>query len=593
MSESEEWGISVRRSGIRGEDDGGSLNEGHETAGRPGPDAAAPVPGQRRAPDAGAPAAPGGAGPDPAGDPGPGSRRKAQRKRKKPKPRWRRILVWTAGSLAVLIAAVAVAGYLYLEHLNDNITKRDRSAGGSDLAPPEPNANGETPLNILLLGSDSRDGEENSELGGASDLAGGPVRADVQMLLHASADRSNISLISIPRDTQVPIPECTDPDTGEVYPADESASINTALSHGGPGCVVDTWQDLTGVYIHHFMMVDFAGVVDMADAVGGVPVCVTDNVDDPKSGLRLEAGETTIEGEQALQWLRTRKGFEDGSDIGRTRAQQMYLSNMVEELQSSTSLTNTTELMGLAEAATSALTVNHEIGSVQDLYNLAGDLREVPNDRINMVTLPWLPDPAAPDVTIIPDPAKSEELFTMLRDDIPLDDPDARPADPEESGEPGGEGSESPEATPDAPAEVEVAVRNGTGGALQAPVSGRAGVITGELQRLGWTAAATDTTAASEEATALLYPDIADQANAEAVAEALGVPHGAVRASTAVDRVTLVIGADWREGVAYPASSADPTEDPARDEGPAVDEEDITSGKDGPDCMEVNPAYTW
>ncbi len=497
--------------------------------------------------------------------------------------------MWTAGSLAVLVAGVAVAGYLYLEHLNGNITKRDRSAGGSDLAPPEPNANGETPLNILLLGSDSRDGEENAELGGASDLAGGPVRADVQMLLHASADRSNISLVSIPRDTQVPIPECTDPETGETYPADPSASINTALSHGGPGCVVDTWQDLTGVYIHHFMMVDFAGVVDMADAVGGVPVCVTDNVDDPKSGLRLEAGESVIEGEQALQWLRTRRGFEDGSDIGRTRAQQMYLSNMVEELQSSTSLTNTTELMDLAEAATNALTVNHEIGSVQDLYNLAGDLRQVPNDRINMVTLPWLPDPAAPDVTIIPDPAKAEDLFAMLRDDIPLDDPDARPADPEDSREPG---EESPEATPDPPAEVEVAVRNGTGTALQAPVSGRAGVITGELHRLGWTAAATDATAASEETTTLLYPDIADQANAEAVAEALGVPHGAVRASTEVDRVTLVIGADWREGTAYPEQPTGETTAPEDDGGPAVEEEDITSGRSS-DCMEVNPAYTW
>ncbi|WP_255308175.1 LCP family protein [Streptomyces marincola] len=500
---------------------------------------------------------------------------------------WRRVLVWTAGSLAFLIAAVAVAGYLYLEHLNGNITRSDRTAGGSDLRPPEPNADGQTPLNILLLGSDSREGEKNQELGGARHLAGGPIRADVQMLLHASADRSNISLISIPRDTQVPLPECTDPETGEVHAAEESASISTALSNGGPGCVVDTWQDLTGVYIDHFMMVDFAGIVDMADAVGGVPVCVDANVDDPKSGLRLEAGETVVEGEQALQWLRTRRGFGDGSDIGRTKAQQLYLSNMVSELQSSASLTDPAELMRLAEAATDALTVDHELGSVQALYNLAGDLRQVPNDRINMVTLPWIPDPAAPNVTIVPDPRRAEALFALLRDDIPLDDQDAEPAQPDATDEPG-----SPAPTADPPAEVEIAVRNGTGTASLAPVPGRAGVITDELRRLGWTAADTDATAASAETTELLYPELDDQANAEALAEALGLPGGAVRTASDVDRVTLVIGADWREGAGFPEPDpADPTREPEPAE-PAVESEDILSGRSS-DCMQVNPLYTW
>ncbi|MDT0346797.1 LCP family protein [Streptomyces litchfieldiae] len=570
----------MRRTGIRGEDDGGPPR-GDTRAEQLGWDDSLYDDGSGRGP--GVPA------PRRAGDGPPGEPPRRQRARKKPKPRWRRILVWSAGSLAVLIAGVAVAGWLYIEHLNDNITKRDRSNGGSDLQPPEPNANGETPLNILLLGSDSREGEENQELGGATDLAGGPVRADVQMLLHASADRSNMTLISIPRDTQVAIPECTDPETGEVYPADDSDSINNALSHGGPGCVVDTWQNLTGVYIDHFMMVDFAGVVDMADAVGGVPVCVEDNIHDPKSGLRLEAGESVVEGEEALQWLRTRKAFGNGSDVGRTRAQQMYLSNMVDELQNSTSLTNTSELMNLAEAATNALTVNHEIGTVQDLYNLGGDLRQVPNDRINMVTLPWLPDPANPDVTIIPDPEKSEDLFSMVRDDIPLDDPDARPADPEES-EDGA--SASPEETADPADQIGIAVRNGTDDGIQGPVEGRAGDITDELHRLGFTAAATDTTPAAEQSTILYYSDIADQANAEAVAEALGLPHSAIRTSSDVEGLTLVIGADWREGTAYPEAAPDESGSPEEDE-PAVDSEDIISGSNGDDCMPVNPDYVW
>jgi LCP family protein required for cell wall assembly len=492
----------------------------------------------------------------------------------------------------VITAGGALAGYLYIEHLNDNITKKDRSNGGSDLAEPEPNADGQTPLNILLLGSDSRDGEENQDLGGARDLAGGPVRADVQMLLHASADRSNISLISIPRDTQVRIPECTDPDTGEVYPADESDSINNALVHGGPGCVVDTWQNLTGVYIHHFMMVDFAGLVDMADAVGGVPVCVEQNAEDPKTGLRLEAGENIVTGADALQWLRSRRMFEGGSDVNRTRAQQMYLSNMVEELQASATLTNPGELMDLAESATNALTVNHELGTVQDLYGLADDLRKVPNDRINMVTLPWLPDPNNPDVTVIPDPARAPGLFEMIREDIPLDDPDARP-DGNDDAE--GDASPSPEETADPAEQIELAVRNGTDDGIMGPVEGRAGDITDELHRLGFTAATVDTTPAAEASTLLYYPAIDDQANAEAVAEALGLPHSAIRTSSDVERLTLVVGADWREGAGYPEAAPDEGSDTPGSDEPVVDSDDIISGTDSDqeNCMPVNPAYTW
>ncbi|MDT0270727.1 LCP family protein [Streptomyces sp. DSM 44915] len=607
----------MRRTGTSGEDGAGG-SEGHDRASQLGWDDSlyerrAGVPGPRQAPE-GQPAGqpipggliPGGQPPEgqiPAGtaegapggapEPAPAGRRAQRAARRARKPRWRRVLVWTAGSLAFLLVGVAVAGYLYLEHLNGNLTKKPRSLGGTELAEPTPNAEGQTPLNILLMGSDSRDGAENQELGGARDLAGGPVRADVQMLLHASADRSNITVISIPRDTQVAIPECTDPDTGEVFPATASASINTALDHGGPGCVLATWEELTGIYIHHFMMVDFAGVVDMADAVGGVPVCVEANIADDKSGLRLPAGESVIEGEEALQWLRTRKGFADGSDIGRTKAQQMYLSNMVEELQASASLTNTGELMDLAEAATNALTVNHELGSVQALYDLGTDLRQVPNNRINMVTLPWLPDPANPNVTIIPDPAKAPELFEMVRTDVPLDDQDAEPAPEETSDGP----TETVDAEPSPPAEVAVTVRNATGSDIQGPANGRAGVLTDELLRLGYAQTFTDSTAAAPTPdTEVQYAEEDQRPNAEALAETLGIPADRVLVSPEAQGVVLVVGDDWREGTVFPAEAveeAEANETEAAGDDPAIAEEDIISGSSGGNCMPVNPLYTW
>jgi LCP family protein required for cell wall assembly len=513
-----------------------------------------------------------------------------RRKPKPPKPLWRRIVVWTAASLAFLVAGVAVAGFLYIRHLNNNLTKDDLYLGDGEMEGSQPNAQGQTPMNILLLGTDSRDGEENQELGGATDLAGGDQRADTQMLLHASADRSNMTLISIPRDTQVPIPRCTDPETGEVYAAEESSSINTSLSHGGPGCTVATWHELTGIPIDHFMMVDFAGVVDMADAVGGVPVCVDANVYDSESGLRLEEGETIVEGEAALQWLRTRHGFEVGSDVGRTRAQQMYLSNMVRELQAGTSLTNPGELMDLAEAATNALTVDHGLGTVNRLYGLGEDLRQVPNDRINMITMPWLPDPEDPEVTVIPDPEPSQELFSMVREDLPLDE-DSRPS----QNEPGQAGSEEPAEPADPDDQIEVAVRNGTGYDGVLPVDGRASEITGELHALGFTSAVTDEAPASEESSAVLYPAEADRANAEAVAEALGLPGSAVRISPSATSVTLVIGADWREGTSYPEEQESGGDDGGSGGGggSSFDSDEIISGEDEDACMHVNPYYTW
>ncbi|WP_240796314.1 LCP family protein [Streptomyces sp. RFCAC02] len=518
--------------------------------------------------------------------------RGARRSRKKPKSLRRRIVLWVSGSLAFLLVAGAGAAWFYIDYLNGRIEKAPLDLGNSDIAPPEPDEHGNTPLNILLIGSDSRDGEENQRLGGRADLAGDPVRADVQILLHVAADRSNATLISIPRDTQVPIPECTDPETDEVYPAQESASINTAMYYGGPGCVVATWKELTGAWIDHFIMVEFEGVVDMADAIGGVPVCVDANMQDPKTGLRLEEGDNILEGDDALQWLRTRYAFEDGSDVGRTKAQQMYLSNMVEELQGSASLTDPGQLMDLAEAAVDALTVDDSLGSVQALYSLGSDLRNIPNDRINMVTLETLPDPNNPEVTVVPDPEPMDALFAQVRADEAIDGEDDSSAGGEDSGEGDGSGEEETEEAPD-PADIAVAVQNGTGADGLLPVEGRATDITEALHDLGFTAASTDTTAASLSETAVYYADVADQPAAESIADALGLPRSAVRNSSEHTGVVLVVGADWREGTAFPESSDEPADgSTAEDDSPAVESEDIISG-DSEKCMHVNPLYTW
>ncbi|MEW2580910.1 LCP family protein [Streptomyces syringium] len=512
-----------------------------------------------------------------------------------------RIARWTALSLAVIVLGTAAAGYFYYEHLNGNLKKGDLNLGDKRLDRSAANAAGQRPLNILILGSDSRNSKENVELGGAREDAGRKPLADVQMLVHVSADRSNMSVISVPRDTRVTIPKCTDPEDGTVYKETDRQIINTSLMNGGPGCTVAAWEELTGIPVDHFMMIDFAGVVSMADAVGGVPVCVDANVYDKDSGLRLTKGSHKVKGEQALQWLRTRHGFEDGSDIGRTHAQHIYMNAMVRQLKSGTKLSDPGQLTDLAEAATKALTVDKDLGSVKKLYDLGNDIKRVPSGRITMATMPWVSDPQDPDAHVIPKPGDADKLFSLVRNDIALDGKDKK----------SDKGGPKP-TVPAAPkGDIALTVFNGTGTAVQPPATRRASDIAEFLVKAGFTRTTSDSTPRAQADTTITYPKTAERPDAEAVAKALGLPESALRMSPTVDRVTLVIGGDWRTGTKYPkteepeesGSSQEPTggatgngkKDDKGGKGEkdgdnkAPKSSDPLNGNDTSACMNVNP----
>ncbi|MFC8365131.1 LCP family protein [Streptomyces griseorubiginosus] len=495
-----------------------------------------------------------------------------------------RVLRWSAVTLAVLILGTGGAGYLYYQHLNGNIRKGERSSGDSKAQKTEANAAGQTPLNILLIGSDSRNSDENVKLGGSRDDRGDPPRGDVQMLIHLSADRKSAAMVSIPRDTRVDIPRCQDPDTGKTFPP-ANTIITNSLARGGAGCTLATWQNLTGVYIDHWMTIDFAGVVRMADAIGGVNVCVRQNVwDRPTaavpggSGLKMRAGTHKVQGKQALQWLRTRHAW--GSDLMRARAQHMYLNSMMRTLTKQNVFTDTPRLMDLAEAATKSLKVSEEIGTVKKLYDLGTQLKSVPPDRITSVTMPNLADPQDEN-HVVPDTKNADKLWEMLRDDVPLDDKgkasDAKKTVKDQAGK-----------APSAPDDrIGVLVQNATATATLGPVSGRAGVLAQELVEKGFSQASKDATAGlSEDRTVVRYPSADLEGDAQRVAKSLGIPLSSVKKSADVSGVTLVVGADWRTGSAYPKQSA-----PKAGDLPA--NSDAINGSDTKQCMPVYGVYQW
>ncbi|MDH6701903.1 LCP family protein [Streptomyces sp. MAA16] len=528
-------------------------------------------------------AAPGGAGGAPAGGDGAGA---ATRGAPRGPRRGRRALKGAATALSVLILGTAGAGYLYYEHLNGNIQKGERSSGDAKARRAGANAAGQRPMNILLIGSDSRNSAANVRLGGSRSSRGNPPLGDVQMLIHLSADRKSASMVSIPRDTRVDIPACKDPDSGRSYPA-TNAIINESLARGGAGCTLATWENLTGVYIDHWMTIDFAGVVKMADAIGGVEVCVNQNVWDRPlpgvpggSGLKLTAGTKKVKGEQALQWLRTRHAW--GSDPLRARAQHMYLNSMIRTLKGQNVFTDSGRLTGLAEAATKSLTVSSEIGTVKKLYDLGTQLKTVPTDRITMTTMPAVTDPQDID-HLLPDGARAEKMWSMLRDDVPFDDKGGASGTAKKPAAPA-RATKEPSTSRDG---IGVVVQNATRSATLAPVTGRAGTVARALVGKGFSRAGTDTTAGlAEERTVVRYPSAELEGDAQEVAGALGVPLGSVKRSADVSAVTVVVGSDWRGGTSYPKQSAPSA-------GDLPDNADAINGSDSAQCMDVYQPYRW
>ncbi|MFE2474121.1 LCP family protein, partial [Streptomyces mirabilis] len=387
------------------------------------------------------------------------SQSQGRRSGRRPKPAARRkrlgrIALFT---VSALILVVAGTGTWLWQHLNGNIhsVSIDDGANGKEKA----DAFGRTPINILVIGSDGRNNAADCKLGGgcgsASSTAG--HNADVEMVVHVSADRSNATVMSVPRDTMTRVPACKDPDSGQSTPG-YYGQINSALQYG-PACQVTTVHQLTGVPIDHFVMLDFSGVVKMSDAVGGVSVCVSDNVYDTYSHLKLAKGPHTLKGEAALEFVRSRHGFGDGSDLGRTVSQHLFLSAMIRNFKSAGTLANPTKVYSLADAATKALTVDTGLGSVGKLIGLATALDKVPSKRMTFTTMQTAPDPSNADRVVVGSGAKS--LFASIANDQSLS-----------SGRDKKTASATPSATATAPAsQIAVRVENGT------TTRGRASVV--------------------------------------------------------------------------------------------------------------------
>ncbi|ANS67972.1 transcriptional regulator [Streptomyces lincolnensis] len=342
------------------------------------------------------------------GEDGTTGRHRAKGSRRKPRGRRKGLLImaWTAAGIVVL--GGTGAGYLYFK-LNGNIKSVDiDSALGTDR--PTKVDNGSE--NILVLGSDTRAGS-NKKLGGGVD--DGSARSDTAMIVHVYEGHKKASVVSIPRDTIIERPECTDT-KGVTHDAASGVMFNSAYSTGGAACAVKTVETLSGIRMDHYLEVDFSGFEKIIDELGGVQVTTTKNIKDDDSHLNLKAGTHTLDGEQALGLVRTRHGVGDGSDLGRIQLQQAFIKALINQVKHVNLFGDPTKLYDLANTATKAVTTDSDLGSVNKLMSFATGLKGISSSDMTMVTMPVQYDPADPNRVIIKE-TQAKQVWTALEND--------------------------------------------------------------------------------------------------------------------------------------------------------------------------------
>jgi LCP family protein required for cell wall assembly len=315
--------------------------------------------------------------------------------------------------LAVLLVSGGTVAAVALWNIDRTIRNNsiDISGGKTDELPSIGEFDGG--VNLLLVGSDSGEGDPSY---GKRDAQ----LNDVTMLMHISEDHTNAVVVSIPRDLIIPIPACTD-SSGVKHPAVTAEAINMTLSRGGLPCTVATVEQLTGLEIPFAAKIEFSGVIEMSNAIGGVPVCVAEPIKDEKTDLNLSAGEHVLQGKKALQFLRTRHGVGDGSDLGRISNQQVFLSSLVRTVKSSETLTNPAKLYGLAKAAADNMSLSTSLANYDTMVSIALTLRDIPLEKVAFVQYPGTTDGSGIYANRVrPLQQDADVLFARIRADEPV-----------------------------------------------------------------------------------------------------------------------------------------------------------------------------
>ncbi|MFD1931661.1 MULTISPECIES: LCP family protein [Nonomuraea] len=403
-------------------------------------------------------------------------------------------MAWAGIAVTGLMVAGSLTGYTVYRNAFSNIHTED--VDGKIVNTRPVNATGA--LNVLIVGSDTRHGDGNAKYGKIDSQRDSGKRTDTMILMHISPGRDKAQLVSLPRDSMVEIPRCKSEANGAILPT-AHGMINSAYNTGGIACTITTIETLTGIRIDHHVEIDFNGFKAIVDALDGIEVCLNTAVDDRKSKLKLPRGRSTLNGEQALGYVRLR-AYGNGSDLQRIQRQQLFASQVVKKVTTGGVLANPAKLISLINAAASSVTMDKELATnTGKLLEIAQSAKALTASKVQFYTVPILPDPEDSN-RVIWDPARAPKLFQALKNDTEL--PQPAPSSTVKKVVPKVE-------------QVKVQVINGT------TTSGKAGEVAQQLSELGFqvvgTGNALTATGTSQPTTKLLYgkrdttgPDYAD-----------------------------------------------------------------------------------
>lgn len=330
--------------------------------------------------------------------------------RKMPRPRHTVAKVITATLLALGLLTGCSVVMLY-NHWNGNLDRKDLAKSLHN-RPDKVDVEGpREPLNILIMGSDSRAGDNNID-----GMKGIGERSDTTILVHLSASRKFAYGISIPRDTLVDRPTCYEDDGKTTIAGGADKMWNDAFSVGGPACTMQQLEQLSGIRIDNYVVIDFSGFKDMVNALDGVEVCIPEEIEDPEHHITLKAGTREIHGDEALSYVRVRYTVGDGTDPNRIKRQQAFMASMIGKVLSAGTLARPDRLVSFVNALTGSIQTDFK--NVAQMADIAGTFQGIGPDRVKFVTTPWVYSTAQPG-RVEWTPAV-DRLWSLVVNDRPL-----------------------------------------------------------------------------------------------------------------------------------------------------------------------------
>ena len=445
-----------------------------------------------------------------------------------------RVTGWLAAAVTGFLVLATLGGYFKIRSEWDTISHLTVTGGELGKRPPKYN----NALNVLMIGSDSRAGR-NAKIGGYDQ----GQRSDTVMVVHLAPGRHRVIVLSIPRDTVVPVLACpaSAGAAGQQAAPGAVERINATFADGGPVCLWKTVEQVTGIHLDHFAELNFVGFEKVINSLGGVEVCLPAAVDDPFSGLNLSAGKHHILGSQAIAFWRTREGLGRSDDPQRIQRDQFLMASLVQGIEHSDLLGSPARIFSVLSDIAGALTIDRGLDE-QGILRIAESVNGIAGKSVQFVTAPFEAYPGDPNVELQLAQPQASKLFSAIAHDQRLPQPK----------KPGQPARPVPKpVTAAAAAKVGVTVLNGT------PTAQLAATTATGLSGRGFTIAGTGD-APGSASSVIEYASASALAAARALQAQIGSSVTLQQAPGLGGGLTLILGSDFTALGPAPSATPDP-----------------------------------